>query len=272
MSAAAEAESQTKISIKKAKPESSPIGRRPIGFRGNHLHGRPLYDPVYPTSKVPTTLIPRYRKDWRNSGRALLTVGMSLLEGSLLKHTKQCLSWQSKGPCGRRCQNECAKSPWRCLCSWRVRGLHKHIVDMDGILCEYKGRINTNKPLFAVQRKEVEKNKFKAECMRWDESTGSFVFTEREANLHEGFGLLHNRDDTQYDSCDKQYDSDEDITADSSGSDSEQWPPTRQHSSDDSTGRSQRVTYKVEKQLKKMSDEKNKKTTTETQNDCLRRI
>eukprot|EP00922_Rhytidocystis_sp_ex-Travisia-forbesii_P000129 GHVS01000204.1.p1 GENE.GHVS01000204.1~~GHVS01000204.1.p1 ORF type:complete len:257 (+),score=44.63 GHVS01000204.1:182-952(+) len=217
MSAAAtEAEPQTRISIRKAKPETPTIARRPIGFRGNHQHGRPLYDPVYPTSKVPTTLIPRYRKDWRNSGRALLTVGMSYLEGRLLRHTKQCLQWQAGGPCAARCQGECAKSPWRCLCAWRVRGLHQHIVDMDGVLGEFKGRVDTAKPLFTVQRPEAEKNKFQSEAMHWDKDNGRFVFSRREPNLLSGFGLLHNRDETHYDERDKQYDSEEDPTADSS--------------------------------------------------------
>eukprot|EP00921_Rhytidocystis_pertsovi_P003472 GHVQ01006011.1.p1 GENE.GHVQ01006011.1~~GHVQ01006011.1.p1 ORF type:complete len:200 (+),score=30.06 GHVQ01006011.1:153-752(+) len=128
------------LNITKAKPELPPVARKPIGFRGNHNHGKPLYDPVYPTTKVPPVLKSRYRRDWRNAGRAMITVGMATIEGlKQLRRHQQCIDWQHCSPCGARCGGECGKSPWRCLCGWRVRGVWQHMVSMDGLLCVYKG-------------------------------------------------------------------------------------------------------------------------------------
>ncbi|PHJ18715.1 hypothetical protein CSUI_007458 [Cystoisospora suis] len=102
--------------IFKAAPPAPPIGRKPTGFRGNHWHKKVLYDPVYPTTKVPTALIPRYPTDWRNGGRALLMAALAKLEGhekvqeslSLKAHREACQTPQTpltlfQRPCaGRR--------------------------------------------------------------------------------------------------------------------------------------------------------------------------
>lgn len=72
----------------------------------------------------------------------------------VLRH-KRSLQWQEGGFCSSRCGMTCSKSPWRCLCSWRCRGVHQHANRMDAILMSHKGRVEPEKPLFAVKRAEV---------------------------------------------------------------------------------------------------------------------
>eukprot|EP00386_Alphamonas_edax_P012774 GDKI01039694.1.p1 GENE.GDKI01039694.1~~GDKI01039694.1.p1 ORF type:complete len:240 (+),score=54.84 GDKI01039694.1:119-838(+) len=203
---------------------TAPPGRKPIGYRGNHMHGKVLYDPVYPTKKVPRELVPRYPIDWRNGGRALLTFGLALLEGKRVVGHSKALKWQLGGFCSPRCGMECAKSKWRALCAWRVKGPYEHQMLSDGVLTSYKGNVPTNKPLFAVPRPIAIKNRYKSEAMEYDDSSGQFVYSQRQ-NLHPAFGLLHNRDDKHYAEGEKDYDSESDGEADSAGSDSEgeQW-------------------------------------------------
>ena len=58
---------------------------RNIGFRGNHAHGRPLGDPVFPTKAVAWDLKPKPLVDWRSAGRALLMAALARLEGFRLR-------------------------------------------------------------------------------------------------------------------------------------------------------------------------------------------
>ncbi|EDO06019.1 hypothetical protein BBOV_II000590 [Babesia bovis T2Bo] len=136
---------------------TAPPGRRPIGYRGNHLHKKDLYDPVYPTTKVPSALIPRFPLDWRNAGRFLLTAALAKLESRRILRHSQSLRYQEEGPCGSRCSLPCSKSSYRCLCAWRATGYYAHSNSVDNILVSFKGPIVNNK-LFTVPRPVAKKN------------------------------------------------------------------------------------------------------------------
>lgn len=230
--------------ILKASPLPTPTGRRPIGFRGNHHHKKALYDPVYPTTKVPSNLVPRYPIDWRNGGRALLVAALHKLEGNyqphhhqepllqhqrpldpgslvaagqnasgccsaenvvtlgrrrsaragaaagaaakrlLLRH-KRALQWQEGGFCSSRCGSTCSKSPWRCLCLWRCRGLHQHINRMDAILMSHKGSMDSDKPLFSVKWAEAAPSRSASQSMVFCSTNGRFIATNKK--LHSAF-------------------------------------------------------------------------------------
>ncbi|PFH36684.1 hypothetical protein BESB_048760 [Besnoitia besnoiti] len=218
--------------IFKATPPPAPLGRKPIGYRGNHWHKKVLYDPVYPTTKIPAALVPRYPIDWRNGGRALLIAALSKLEGtsslqrriflsensresqtpqapltafqnaggsaaggapylvsslgrkrsvagrvvvSLMGRHRQILDYQSRGGfCSPRCFAECTKELKRCLCAWRCSGFHEHVVQMDGMLGDYKGEVKTDKPLFSVLRRQARKNSEPAEGAVFNAASGAF--------------------------------------------------------------------------------------------------
>ncbi|CBZ50904.1 conserved hypothetical protein [Neospora caninum Liverpool] len=217
--------------IFKATPPPAPAGRKPIGYRGNHWHKKVLYDPVYPTTKIPAALVPRYPIDWRNGGRALLIAAMSKLENpsslqrriflrensrdsqtpqaplspfqnastasgggaylvssvgrkrsyvgriavSLMARHRQICDYQRVGGfCSPRCFSECSKELRRCLCAWRCNGFHEHVVQMDGMLGEYKGEVKTEKPLFSVLRRQARKNSAPSEGVVFSPSSGAF--------------------------------------------------------------------------------------------------
>ncbi|KAK1442503.1 hypothetical protein BgAZ_300210 [Babesia gibsoni] len=151
---------------------AAPLGRKPTGYRGNHQHKKDLYDPVYPTTKVPAALVPRFPLDWRNAGRFVLTAAMAKLENRRLLRHSQSLRFQQEGPCGPRCSVHCSKSPYRCLCAWRVTGAYAHSNNVDNILLSFKGPIHSPK-LFTVPRPVAKKNKDHAQKLVLDES-GSY--------------------------------------------------------------------------------------------------
>ncbi|GFE54397.1 hypothetical protein BaOVIS_018010 [Babesia ovis] len=148
---------------------SSPPGRKPTGYRGNHQHKKDLYDCVYPTTKIPAALVPRFPLDWRNAGRFLLTSALAKLESRRILRHSQSLRFQEEGPCGARCSLHCAKSPYRCLCAWRVQGSLQHAARVDNILVSFKGPIH-NPKLFTVPRPVAKKNGNQANKLVVDES------------------------------------------------------------------------------------------------------
>ncbi|KAK2198462.1 hypothetical protein BdWA1_001477 [Babesia duncani] len=141
-----------------AQLPARPPGRRPIGYRGNLQHGKPLYDIVYPTVKVPAALVPRFPLDWRNAGRFILTAAMAKIENCRLLRHSQSLAYQRQSHCGPKCAHICSKDPYRCLCAWRMTPQWEHINNVDNILMSYKGPIPTNKPLFTVPYPIAKKN------------------------------------------------------------------------------------------------------------------
>ncbi|CXJ25087.1 conserved Plasmodium protein, unknown function [Plasmodium berghei] len=145
-----------KLNILKAKLPKAPPGRRPIGYRGNHKHGKALYDPVYPTSKIPSSLVPRYPLDWRNGGRFLLCVGLRRIENRIINKMKESLNYNI--PECSTCNNTCIKIYNRCLCAWYCKYKYRHVYDCDNILMEYKGEINTDKPIFTIKKQVAKKN------------------------------------------------------------------------------------------------------------------
>mmetsp|Transcript_88839 Transcript_88839/g.276192 ORF Transcript_88839/g.276192 Transcript_88839/m.276192 type:complete len:250 (-) Transcript_88839:45-794(-) len=197
---------------------------RGIGFHGRHDHDKPLDDPVYPTKSVPVSLLPSFPQDWRTAGRALLCLGMAALEGTRLRSRGSVMKWQKAGFCSALCTEQCAKSPYRIFCAWRVGNtVHEHHNRMDGLLLKYKGVVHFDdpkKPIFRVRDQVAVKNRFQAERMVWDGGQGSYVFADREP-LHPGFGLRHDRDDSHYAEGEPSYDSDSDPEASSSDEDSD---------------------------------------------------
>ncbi|ESS33673.1 putative transmembrane protein [Toxoplasma gondii VEG] len=222
--------------IFKASPPPAPTGRKPTGYRGNHWHKKVLYDPVYPTTKVPAALVPRYPIDWRNGGRALLIAALSKLEGasalqrriflrensresqvpqtplspfqtgssasgggaylvsslgrkrsyvgriavSLMPRHRQIADYQRVGGfCSPRCFSECSKELRRCLCAWRCTGFHEHVVQMDGMLGEYKGEVKTEKPLFSVLRRQARQNADPSEGVAFCAESAKFKSVRR---------------------------------------------------------------------------------------------
>lgn len=156
---------------------------------GNHAHGRPVYDPLFPTTKVPTSTIPRFPIDWRNGGRAMLCISMALLEGRRIRRHRKLLEWQQKGYCSSRCGETCGKSIWRPLCAWRLNGRHQHFMKMDAQVRSYKGEVKTDKPIFSTRRPQIHPNKYKSEGAVWNETLKSFVFPFRRS-LDKNFGLF----------------------------------------------------------------------------------
>jgi len=169
---------------------------RPIGFRGRHDHGKPLDDPVYPSKHVPAALLPQFPADWRSAGRALLCIGMAALEGFRMRSKGRVMKWQAAGFCSPTCSEQCAKSPNRILCAWRVQNtVHEHHNYMDGLLNSYKGVVNYHnnlKPIFRVQRQVALRNPFLSERMLWEASTARYVFADREP-IHPAFGISHDQ-------------------------------------------------------------------------------
>ncbi|CDR94880.1 hypothetical protein, conserved [Babesia bigemina] len=148
---------------------AAPLGRKPTGYRGNHQHKKDLNDPVYPTTKVPAALVPRFPLDWRNAGRFLITAALARLEDRRILRHPQSLRFQQEGPCGARCSLHCSKSPYRCLCAWRVRGSLQHAARVDNILVSFKGPIH-NPKLFTVPRPVAQKSTHQARRLLIDEN------------------------------------------------------------------------------------------------------
>merc|ERR1711865_1082129 len=158
-------------------------------------------DPVYPTKRIPAALLSTFPLDWRTAGRALLSLGMSALEGRRLRTKGAVLKWQKQGSCGALCGEQCAKSPDRIMCAWRVPGtVHEHHNRMDALLLGFKGHVHhtdITEPIWRVQRQVALKNRYHSERMVWDKSEGSYVFAEREP-IHPAFGLRPDRNDDHY--------------------------------------------------------------------------
>mmetsp|Transcript_34294 Transcript_34294/g.60992 ORF Transcript_34294/g.60992 Transcript_34294/m.60992 type:complete len:216 (+) Transcript_34294:95-742(+) len=197
---------------------------RPIGFHGRHDHGKPLDDPVYPTKHVPASLIPAFPLDWRSAGRALLCMGMAALEGRRLRSKGSVLKWQKGGFCSGLCSEQCAKSPDRIFCAWRVGNtVHEHHNHMDGLLCKYKGVVNyesATKPIWRVRRQVALKNRYMAERMVWEGAASRYVFADRE-DIHPAFGIRPDRNEDHYAEGELTYDSASDAEASSADEDSD---------------------------------------------------
>merc|ERR1712176_558445 len=88
--------------------------------------------------------------------------GMAMIEdGTRLRAPGQILDWQNRPLCSERCASQCSKSKDRIYCSWRVPGAKFDLLNkLDGILCSYKGVVETSKPLFTVHRKVASRNAF----------------------------------------------------------------------------------------------------------------
>ncbi|SBS98223.1 conserved Plasmodium protein, unknown function [Plasmodium malariae] len=156
----------------------APTGRRPIGYRGNHQHGKSLYDPVYPTTKIPASLIPRYPLDWRNGGRFLLCVGLRRIENRIIKKMKESHNF-NLSEC-KICNDKCIKIYNRCLCAWYCKFKYRHVYNCDNLLMEYKGEIKTDKPLFTIKKEVAKKNVHKSVEYIYNEKTK--LFENKEAD------------------------------------------------------------------------------------------
>ncbi|KAI4835044.1 hypothetical protein MKS88_005727 [Plasmodium brasilianum] len=167
-----------KLNILKAKMPKAPTGRRPIGYRGNHQHGKSLYDPVYPTTKIPASLIPRYPLDWRNGGRFLLCVGLRRIENRIIKKMKESHNF-NLSEC-KICNDKCIKIYNRCLCAWYCKFKYRHVYNCDNLLMEYKGEIKTDKPLFTIKKEVAKKNVHKSVEYIYNEKTK--LFENKEAD------------------------------------------------------------------------------------------
>ncbi|UVC50169.1 hypothetical protein MACK_004039 [Theileria orientalis] len=135
-----------------------PEPKATTGFRGNHNHGRKLYDQVYPTTKVPTVFLPRYPLDWRNAGRFIITSGLGRIECIRIYRHPHSLNYQTSSHCGTICAATCCKSQFKCLCSLRSSDLNDHISYIDSLLTSYKAPVDTKKPLFSVLNYVPKKN------------------------------------------------------------------------------------------------------------------
>eukprot|EP00747_Dinoflagellata_sp_TGD_P206750 gnl/TRDRNA2_/TRDRNA2_80421_c0_seq1.p1 gnl/TRDRNA2_/TRDRNA2_80421_c0~~gnl/TRDRNA2_/TRDRNA2_80421_c0_seq1.p1 ORF type:complete len:260 (+),score=31.19 gnl/TRDRNA2_/TRDRNA2_80421_c0_seq1:109-780(+) len=197
---------------------------RPIGFHGRHDHGKPLDDPVYPTKHVPASLLPTFPQDWRSAGRALLCMGMAMLEGRRLRSKGAVMKWQEAAHCSTTCWQQCEKSPDRIFYAWRLAGsVHEHHNRMDALLFKFKG-VNTfnnvTKPFYTPTRQVAVKNRFKSERMIWDTAESRYIFADRE-DIHPGFGLRPDHDESRYAEGEQTYDSDSDQEASSCDEDSD---------------------------------------------------
>lgn len=131
-------------------------------------------------------------------GRRVLTMGLARLENKWLGTYKESLDWQISGPCGKFCAGACGKSAWRCICTMRIKDSPtEHLVNLDGILREYKGEVNHKKPLWSAPRKVVQKNRFHSEAMIWDSESNTFKYLNR-AEINPAFDILPNRNDKKY--------------------------------------------------------------------------
>lgn len=197
---------------------------RPIGFGGSHNHGRDLDDPVYPTKHVPAALLPSFPQDWRSAGRALLVMGMSALEGSRLRSKGKVLKWQAQGLCSSLCGVQCAKSPNRIFCAWRVGDtVHEHHNRMDGFLMSFKGVVHhedIKKPIYRVRRQVAAMNRFKSERMTWASDAARYIYSDRE-DIHPAFNIRQDRDESHYPDGEAGYDSGSDAEASSADEDSD---------------------------------------------------
>eukprot|EP00439_Symbiodinium_sp_Y106_P071374 s725_g12.t2 len=149
---------------------------RPINYKRRWDHGKDLDDPVYPTKKThdgyrrASILVQPWDQpknsdklsgtgskfaaaDWRSAGRALLCLGMAMLEGIRLRSKGATLKWQKAGYCNALCQEQCAKSPNRIFCAWRVQNtVHDHHNRLDGALMSYKGMVHYDDPKKPIYR------------------------------------------------------------------------------------------------------------------------
>mmetsp|Transcript_18793 Transcript_18793/g.35260 ORF Transcript_18793/g.35260 Transcript_18793/m.35260 type:complete len:238 (-) Transcript_18793:109-822(-) len=197
---------------------------RPINYHRRWDHGKELDDPVYKTKTIPAALLPVFPQDWRSAGRALLCLGMAMLEGVRLRSKGATLKWQKAGYCSALCTEQCAKHPNRIFCAWRVPNtVHDHHNRLDGALLSYKGVVHyedPKKPIFRVLNQVALKNRYKSERMTWDSSQGAYIFADRE-DIHPGFGIRPDRDESRYAPDEQTYDSDSDLEASSADEDSD---------------------------------------------------
>merc|ERR1719350_693801 len=147
-----------------------------------------------------------------------------MLEGKRLRTKGAVLRWQKQGPCSALCGTQCARSPNRIFCSWRIpHTVHEHHNRMDELLCSYKGVVvheNVKQPIFRVRRQVATRNRFKSERMVWNAARSRYLFADREP-IHPAFGLRPDYDDTLFDDVERGYDSESDPEATSSDEDSD---------------------------------------------------
>ncbi|CAE8705602.1 unnamed protein product, partial [Polarella glacialis] len=128
------------------------------------------------------------------------------------------------GFCSALCTEQCAKSPNRIFCAWRVGNtVHEHHNRLDGLLMSYKGFVkhdDPKKPVFRIMNQMAQKNRFKSERMRWEPAQMMYTFADREP-IHPGFNIRPDRDETHYAEGEETYDSDDDAEASSSDEDSD---------------------------------------------------
>ncbi|KJP88728.1 hypothetical protein AK88_01609 [Plasmodium fragile] len=186
------------LDILKAKLPKAPTGRRPIGYRGNHQHGKSLYDPVYPTTKIPASLVPRYPIDWRNGGRFLLCVGLRRIENRIITRMKQ--SQDFNRPECRTCGHDCIATYNRCLCAWYCKHKFKHVYECDEVLMQYKGETQTDKPLFSVPRWVANRNSEEGVEYELNEKTGRFENAQDGKDMYKLFytKLRYGADSTEH--------------------------------------------------------------------------
>lgn len=149
---------------------------------------------------------------------------MAALEGSRLRSKGSVLKWQRAGFCSELCGEQCAKSPNRIFCAWRVGGtVHEHHNRLDGLLLSYKGVVHyedVRKPIFRVLRQVALKNRYKSERMVWQPDSNAYAFVDREP-IHPAFGLRPDRDESRYAEGEPTYDSGSDAEASSTDEDSD---------------------------------------------------
>ena len=91
-------------------------------------------------------------------------------EESLLHVARQGVTLRSRGQI-LRWQHECIDSPYcgtqsatdrnRILTAWRVPGSQlEHVIAMDGMLREYKGYVDTTKPIYRPRRRVARQNAY----------------------------------------------------------------------------------------------------------------
>lgn len=218
-----------KLDILKAKLPKAPTGRRPIGYRGNHQHGKSLYDPVYPTTKIPTRLIPRYPIDWRNGGRFLLCVGLRRIENRIINKMKESHNYNLT-EC-KTCNDTCVKIYNRCLCAWFCKYKYRHVYNSDSLLMNYKGEIKTDKPIFTLKRDVAKKNTNNALSYKYIKEKQSYQLDESTKNIYTTFyekikkGKETTNNATKYSETstdEKERDTDSDSDSDSDFTDSDE--------------------------------------------------
>lgn len=175
----------SKLGILKATLPKAPLGRKPIGYRGNHQHGKSLYDPVYPTTKIPTRLIPRYPIDWRNGGRFLLCVGLRRIENRIIKKMKESHNYNFT-EC-KTCDDSCVKIYNRCLCAWFCKYKYRHVYNSDSLLMNYKGEIKTTKPIFTLKKDVAKKNMTNVLTYKYNEKESTYQLDETTNDIYKTF-------------------------------------------------------------------------------------